>query len=925
MLPLLLALIMTSFVPSLVTTAATIPASKPAGVQVVGSRLLDGLGRPVRLIGVNRSGTEYACVQGWGFFDGPSDLASIQAIASWRANAVRVPLNESCWLGINGVSPTYSGANYQTAIRNYVDLLTQHGFTAILELHWSAAGSAPATGQQPMPNRDHTPAFWSQVATAYRNNRSVIFDLFNEPYPDNNQDTAEAWRCWRDGGTCRGVPFQAAGMQELVNVVRATGARNVIMLGGVQYANALTGWLANKPTDPTDNLVAAWHVYNFNMCNNTTCYDQQIAPVAQRVPLVAGEIGEDTCGHTFIDALMGWLDAHGSNYLAWTWDTWGGCGPVLITDYNGTPTAYGAGFKNHLATIIPAPSSGPPGLAGELPVISRSVPAYASGGYPAAYSNDDDYATVWRSVTAPSPSSPQWLAYDLSAVPAARRSHVVLAWYNDATSPYWQGPGGTFYAQPRDYSIEVSSGPSGTPPVSGWTTVVRVTGNTFSGRAHTLDLGGANWVRLRMTASNGGPGNDDVAIQLDIHDVSTQADSWLFLGDSITQEGTRHANINGAGWRGGNLAQLVGAATEQTRFPAIVDGGVGGMTMAWAAQNVDALLEPFQGRYVAISYGTNDANTNGPLQPAQVDGYYRNLLRVVDAVQARGLVAVVPSTPWGCASNGWLGTNAQTLNNYVAAHLWTDRPEVVRGPDLWTFYRQNPGLLRDCIHPTYAAEAGQLNGYEQFQRQWVAVIAGTTAPVRYSTPMSSPSPTVTAIPTQQPSPSPMLTVSPVPTAPAGDTMVLYDNGLKNGFTDGSFGYSARNPQDPASFVSAPYGYTLAFTAWGGLNFLAGPKGFDTSRYDTLQWAMKTNGQPITGFSVLFTDNTGARSVIKEVVLSPGDLSAALPGGWVRVAVPVARLNPGNLWISSVQIKNATGGPLAPVTIDEVRLTARQAR
>ena len=35
--------------------------------------LVDGAGHPVRLLGVNRAGAEYACVQGWGIFDGPTD------------------------------------------------------------------------------------------------------------------------------------------------------------------------------------------------------------------------------------------------------------------------------------------------------------------------------------------------------------------------------------------------------------------------------------------------------------------------------------------------------------------------------------------------------------------------------------------------------------------------------------------------------------------------------------------------------------------------------------------------------------------------------------------------------------------------------------------------------------------------------------
>ena len=729
---LLLAMLFASLAQPLSSSHPAAAAGGLTNIHVVGNQLVDGSGQPVRILGVNRSGTEYACAQGWGFFDGPSDLASVQAIAAWRANAVRVPLNESCWLGINGVSPAYGGASYQTAIRDYVDLLTQHGLIAILELHWSAAGSAPATAQQPMPNRDHTPTFWAQVGAAFKGNESVIFDLFNEPYPDDNRDTAEAWRCWRDGGSCSGVPFQAAGMQELIDAVRATGARNVIMLGGVQYANALSGWLANKPTDPLGNLVAAWHVYNFTACNNLGCYDRQVAPVARQVPLVAGEIGEDTCGHAFIDPLMGWLDARGASYLAWTWNTWGGCVPVLITDYSGTPTTYGAGFRDHLAAIAPAPPSASPTpspiLDGTLPVISRGAPAYASGGYPAVYANDGDYSTVWRSVTAPSLSAPQWLAYDLSAVPAANRRSVVLAWYNDATSPYWQGTGGTFYAQPRDYSIEVASAPSGAPPANGWTMLTSVTGSTYSGRAHALDLGNSNWVRFRVTAANGTPGNEDVAIQLDLHDASRQSDSWLFLGDSITQEGMRHANITGAPWTGGNLAQLVGLATHQARFPVTVNGGVGGMTMSWAARNIDTLLAPFQGRYVAISYGTNDANVNGPLQDAQIAAYYHDLLAVVDAVQARGLIAVVPSTPWGCASGGWLGTNAKTLNTYVDGRLWSDRPTTVRGPDLFAFFQQNPWLLRDCIHPTYTSPTNQLNGYEQYQRKWASIIAGTRAP-----------------------------------------------------------------------------------------------------------------------------------------------------------------------------------------------------
>ena len=340
--------------------------SAPTGLHVVGQQLLEGANRPLILRGVNRSGTEYACIQGWGFFDGPNDLASVQAIAAWGTNAVRIPLNEDCWLNINGAPPAYSGTAYKNAIAGYVATVQAAGLVPILELHWTGAGTTMATGQQPMLNRDHSVAFWQQVANAYKTNTGVVFDLHNEPYPDGNRDTVAAWDCWKNGTTITnaaacpgsGLTYQAAGMQELVNTVRATGATNPVLLGGVQYANALSRWLAYKPQDPTGNLIAAWHVYNFNVCNSTPCYDATAAPVAAAVPLVAGEIGENDCGTAMLTTLMTWLDSHNAGYLAWTWDTWGtACARLsLITDYAGTPTAYGQAYKDHLALVQPTPT-----------------------------------------------------------------------------------------------------------------------------------------------------------------------------------------------------------------------------------------------------------------------------------------------------------------------------------------------------------------------------------------------------------------------------------------------------------------------------------------------------------------------------------------------------------------------------------------
>ncbi|MFI8521692.1 cellulase family glycosylhydrolase [Streptomyces sp. NPDC085481] len=346
------------------TPPTTPPAPAPGApeLSVSGNRLTDQNGATRRLLGVNRSGGEFMCVQGHGIFDGPVDDASVQAIADWKANTVRIPLNEECWLGLDNIKPEYRGTNYINAVKDLVGRVIAHGMTPVVELHWTygryagnSAGCADvhASCQKPMPDARYSPAFWSSVADTFRNDGRVVFDLFNEPYPDRATSTAgQAWTCWRDGGTCPGIGYEVAGMQDLVDAVRATGARNLLLVPGLAYSNDLSQWLTYRPTDPAGRTAAAWHVYNFNTCADETCWTSTLAPVAAQVPLVAGEIGENTCGHAFVDRVMKWFDDRALSYLGWTWNTWNcNSGPALITSYDGTPTAFGIGLRDHLRTL----------------------------------------------------------------------------------------------------------------------------------------------------------------------------------------------------------------------------------------------------------------------------------------------------------------------------------------------------------------------------------------------------------------------------------------------------------------------------------------------------------------------------------------------------------------------------------------------
>jgi endoglucanase len=238
--------------------------------------------------------------------------------------------------------------------------------------------------------------FWSSVATAYAGNPSVLFDAFNEPYSIWNDATDSytfqlTWDCWENGGcqaplvTTAQVPitgsgagtYSVVGMATLVAAIRAGHATQPIMLGGIDYSNNLSGWLAHKPND--SQLVASWHNYQGQSpCGNTTsCWNSEVASVAAQVPVVTSEFGETDGGASFMSTFMAWADSNGIGYLPWAWwDATGVTGDnALYALYSGptfTPNApTGTTYYNHLASItvptrtfhtLPAPMTlAPPG------------------------------------------------------------------------------------------------------------------------------------------------------------------------------------------------------------------------------------------------------------------------------------------------------------------------------------------------------------------------------------------------------------------------------------------------------------------------------------------------------------------------------------------------------------------------------------
>jgi hypothetical protein len=257
---------------------------------------------------------------------------------------------------------------YRDALAEYVKDANESGLDVILTLGFNAPGSELSTQEETMADESHAPTFWADVTHQFGSNRAVIFDLYNEPRPFHGATTPAAWSCVLNGGNCGDSAFRigdstfgvfpVAGMQQLVDVVRQDGSKNVLMIGGAHAANSLNDWLEYEPKDPMHDLAASVHVYNNS--GSLASEEHDIAPVAAEVPVITGEMGEDGqqftgCAYSYDAQYVAWADIEYVSYLAFDWDDWKAC-DGLITNYNGTPRApYGTGWREHLLKDAASP------------------------------------------------------------------------------------------------------------------------------------------------------------------------------------------------------------------------------------------------------------------------------------------------------------------------------------------------------------------------------------------------------------------------------------------------------------------------------------------------------------------------------------------------------------------------------------------
>ncbi|RYX85189.1 glycoside hydrolase family 5 protein [bacterium] len=326
-------------------------AKWPSELRVEGNKLINKAGKPVILTGVNIDSLQWS-VRGERIMRN-----TLVAVDDWKSHMIRLPVKDDYWFG-KSPDQKDGGASYRQLVDDTITLAANRGAYVLLDLHRFRA-----------PNRSHI-EFWKDAATRYKDNPAVVFEIFNEPH-------GTSWDIWRNGGfvedkeapadedaflspeekALNAKGFHAVGMQALVDAVRGTGAKNVIVAGGLDWAYDLSGVMNGFALEEKggNGIVYSTHIYA-----GKRDWQNKVLVAAAKYPIIVSEFGANTKkfafmpvesqedAATWVPRVFGFIQKNNLNWTAFSFHP--KSAPNMLQDWDYQPTPeWGAFVKRALA------------------------------------------------------------------------------------------------------------------------------------------------------------------------------------------------------------------------------------------------------------------------------------------------------------------------------------------------------------------------------------------------------------------------------------------------------------------------------------------------------------------------------------------------------------------------------------------------
>ncbi len=361
-------------------------------LEVKGNKIVEqGTDNMVVLRGVNIPSL------GWGMAEHIYESMTM-VYDSWHANIIRLPIQPKYWFGRLTDDEKKPGVitspeKYQKYVDDAVRAAQARGKYIILDCH---------TYVMPI---EESLEMWREVAAKYANNSAVLFGLLNEPHdikPTGDDAGRSAWDVWRHGGQIiiNGSEVRGVGHQELLEAIRETGANNICIAGGLNWAFDISG-LADgydgrengyRLVDTPEGHGVMYDSHAYPVKGAKSAWNNIIGPVRKAAPVLIGEwgwdasdraiSGGDCTSEIWLSQLAKWMDDEYDEYdgvpVNWTaWNLHMSSSPRMLYSWDFKTTAFnGTYIKERLKSY-------------------NKEPERQTGVYRADFSTDD----VFRSYT----------------------------------------------------------------------------------------------------------------------------------------------------------------------------------------------------------------------------------------------------------------------------------------------------------------------------------------------------------------------------------------------------------------------------------------------------------------------------------------------------------------------------------------------
>jgi hypothetical protein len=292
----------------------------------------------------------------------------------WQFNTLRV--NTVLMKGWTAANDAY--------IENLVNTYTSRKVVLMFEAHDKYQGAEQwgdtlGSGGYYKPGAEYAAlnAFWGKMATKYKNNPYVWFNVQNEPVSDHDKGTmvpdptpTNPYNQYPDARLQESDRVQWLGYhQGVINTIRAAGANNMVVVDGLHWGVDTGGIWEDKPlpdgysailtygkemlqnNNNSGNVLFDLHVYGeWAGANANKLRDFVQRAKAQGLPLIFGEYGNsyDRVSSETVN-MFTVANEMGIGRLAWSWFAEL---PGALTDPSGTPSVYPYTDQNGWTSMI---------------------------------------------------------------------------------------------------------------------------------------------------------------------------------------------------------------------------------------------------------------------------------------------------------------------------------------------------------------------------------------------------------------------------------------------------------------------------------------------------------------------------------------------------------------------------------------------